>query len=257
MSDTKKRSPFDLTGRAALVTGAGAGIGEAVAREFARAGAAVLVTDIDAVAAKAVADDINAGGGTADFAELDVRDAGAADAAVAKAAALNDGVLNVVVNNAGAIRPAMFHKMDPADFDFVLSVHLSGAFTVTQAALAALATDGTGRVINVTSAAGLTGTIGQVNYGTAKAGIIGMTKSFARELAKRNINVNALAPLAATTMTETVRTDEKLSQMQLDKIPLKRWADPAEIAPSFVYLAADSGSYTTGQILPVDGGTVI
>ena len=124
-------------------------------------------------------------------------------------------------------------------------------------ALPFLPTDGTGRIINVTSAAGLVGTIGQANYGAAKAGVVGLTKSLARELAKRQITVNALAPLAATSMTETVRSDEKLAALTLARIPLGRWAQPDEIAGSFVFFASDAASYITGQVLPVDGGTVI
>ncbi|HZX37534.1 MAG TPA: SDR family NAD(P)-dependent oxidoreductase [Streptomyces sp.] len=248
---------FSLEGRCALVTGAGNGIGAAVARAFATAGATVVVADIDKDAAATVVDEIVEAGGRAAAALLDVRDAGQADAAARQAADLGGGVLHILVNNAGAIAPAMFPKMTAEQFTRVLDIHVGGTFTVSQAALPFLPTDGTGRIINVTSAAGLVGTIGQANYGAAKAGVVGLTKSLARELAKRQITVNALAPLAATSMTETVRSDEKLAALTLARIPLGRWAQPDEIAGSFVFFASDAASYITGQVLPVDGGTVI
>jgi 3-oxoacyl-[acyl-carrier protein] reductase len=248
---------FSLEGRSALVTGAGSGIGAAVARAFAAAGAAVLVTDVDKDAAAAVTAEIVDGGGRAESAVLDVRDAAQAAQAAEQAANLTGGTLHILVNNAGSIAPAMFPKMTAEQFRFVLDVHVGGTFTVSQAALPFLAGDGTGRIINVTSAAGLVGTIGQVNYGAAKAGIIGLTKSLARELAKKQITVNAVAPLAATAMTENIRNNEKLAQTTLARIPLGRWADPDEIAATFVFFASDAASYITGQVLPVDGGTVI
>ena len=248
---------FDLTGRTALVTGAGGGVGAAVAEAFAGAGAAVLVTDINAEAAAVVAKRINERGGTADSFVLDVTDADNARDAVAAAARLGGGTLNIVVNNAGVIAPAMFPKMDEQKFRRVLDTHLMGSYHVSHAALEYLPDDGTGRIINVTSAAGLTGTIGQANYGAAKAAIIGLTKSLAKELARQSITVNAIAPLAATAMTETVRTNEKLAAKNLARVALGRWAYPDEIAPSFVFLASGAGAYITGQVLPVDGGTVI
>ena len=250
-------APFDLTGRSALLTGAGNGIGAAVAKAYARAGAAVMVTDLDKDAAAAVAAEIVAAGGRAESAALDVRDADGAAAAAEQAANLAGGTLHIVVNNAGAIAPAMFAKMGKDSFDFVVGVHLGGTFTVSQAALPFLAEDGTGRIINVTSAAGLVGTIGQVNYSAAKSGIIGVTKSLAKELARKSITVNAIAPLAATNMTENIRSNEKLAEMTLARIPLARWADPDEIAGTFVFFASDAASYITGQHLAVDGGTVI
>lgn len=250
-------SYFDLSGRSALVTGAAGGIGSAVAEALADAGAAVLVTDVDKDAAAAVADRITATGATAQPAALDVTDRAAAEAAAHQAAALADGELHIVINNAGVTAPAMFPKTTPESFRMLFDIHVMGAFNVTQAALPHIPTDGTGRIVNVTSAAGLTGTLGQVNYSAAKAGIIGFTKSLARELAGKNIMVNALAPLAATPMTETIRTNEKFAATMMNRIPLKRWAEPAEIAGAFVFMASDAASYITGQVLPVDGGMVM
>ena len=251
------RTYFDLTGRSALVTGAGAGIGAAVAEALAAAGAAVLVTDISGAAAAEVAERITSAGGKADSAALDVSDRAAAQAAAAQAAALGGGSLHILVNNAGVTAPAMFPKLTDETFRLTFDIHVMGTFHVTQAALEHLPTDGTGRVINVTSSAGITGTLGQVNYSAAKGGIIGMTKSLARELAGKNIMVNALAPLAATPMTETIRTNEKFAANMMRRIPLQRWAEAEEVAGAFVFLASDAASYITGQVLPVDGGMVM
>jgi 3-oxoacyl-[acyl-carrier protein] reductase len=251
------RKLFDLSGRAALVTGAGSGIGAAVARALAGVGAAVLVTDVDVDAVSEVARRITAEGGRAEGCALDVRDRAAAEAAAARAAALAGGTLHILVNNAGTIAPAMFPNLTDEAFQRMLDVHVLGAFHCSQAALAYLPEDGTGRIINVTSSAALTGTLGQVNYSAAKGAIVGMTKSMARELARRNILVNALAPIAATPMTRTIRTDERFAGKMLARITLGRWAEPEEVAGAFVFLASDAASYITGQVLPVDGGLVI
>ena len=248
---------FDLTGRSALITGAAGGIGSAVAQALATAGAAVLVTDIDKDAAAAVAERISEDGGRAEAAALDVSDRASADAAAAQAAELADGALHILINNAGVTQPAMFGNLSQESMRLLLDIHLMGAFNCAQAALPYIPTDGTGRIINVTSSAGITGTLGQVNYSAAKAGIIGFTKSLARELASKNILVNALAPLAATPMTETIRTNEKFAANMMARIPLKRWAEPSEVAGAFVFLASDAASYITGQVLPVDGGMVM
>jgi 3-oxoacyl-[acyl-carrier protein] reductase len=234
-------------GRVAVVTGAGAGIGAAVARRLASEGAAVTVIDRDGDAANAVAAEIGGTGAAADVASR----------ADVHAALSGLETIHIVVNNAGNSRPAMFAKMDEERFRSVIDVHLMGTFHVAQEALSRLPEDGTGRIINSTSAAGLIGTIGQANYAAAKAGIVGLTKSLAKELARRSITANVVAPLAATAMTETVRTDPRFADRQLERIPLGRWAEPDEIAGTFAFLASDDAAYITGQVLCVDGGLVM
>jgi 3-oxoacyl-[acyl-carrier protein] reductase len=242
-----------LAGKVCVVTGGAQGIGAAIVRAFADEGAHVCVADVDGGRAQALANEVGRGaiGVAADVAKRDD-----VEHAVAGAIA-RLGRIDILVNNAGIIRPAMLHKMTDEQWNAVLDVHLAGAFHCLQAVAPSMMAQRFGRIVNVTSTAGVQGTIGQINYSAAKAGIVGLTMSAARELAQYGITVNAVAPGAATPMTETIRTDPRFRDKYLARIPLGRWAEPAEIAPVFVFFASDAASYVTGQILAADGGMTI
>ena len=247
---------MQLAGKAAIVTGAAQGIGAAIARAYAAEGARVAVVDLAADRAEAVAAELRATGADAVGIGCDVARHADVDAMVA-AAVQRFGQVDILVNNAGITRPAMLHKMTDAQWDAVLAVHVTGSFHCLQAVAPGMMERRYGRVINVTSAAGLVGTIGQINYSTAKAAIVGMTMSAARELAKSGIVVNAVAPGAATPMTDTIRTDPRFRDKYLERIPVGRWAEPEEIAPVFVFLASAGAAFVTGQVIAADGGMTI
>ena len=251
-----KVQAMQLNHRIAIVTGAGQGIGASIARAYAREGAKVAVIDLNLEEATRVAAEITAAGGEALAVACDVSDRAHVEA-MARQVETAWGRIDILVNNAGITRTAMLHKMTPEQWQQVLAVHLTGAFNCLQAVVGGMIERQYGRIIYVTSAAGVLGTIGQINYSAAKAGILGMTKSTAKELARYNITANAIAPGAATPMTETIRTDERFKEKYLERIPLGRWAEPAEIAPVFVFFASDASSYVTGQILAADGGMTI
>lgn len=242
-----------LDGKVAIVTGSGRGIGRAVAMAFAREGARVVIAEMDPEPADEVVAEIKARGGAALAVGTDVSNRESVKNMVETA--INEfGQVDILVNNAGILRLNMLPNMTEDQWDAVLNTHLKGTFNCTQAVSSHMISRKYGKVINVVSRAGIQGTIGQINYGSAKGGILGFTKSAAKELARYNINVNAISPGAATRMTEKIRTDPKLSQVYLEQIPLRRWAEPEEIAPTFVFMASDEASYITGQVLCVDGG---
>lgn len=242
-----------LTGRTAVVTGAGQGIGRSVAERFAEEGANVAVVDINENAVAEVVEGIGRNGGSAIAAVCDV----SSRESVNDAAAITVerfGPIDILVSNAGVTRPAMLWKMTEDEWDTVSNVHVKGSFYWLQAVVNPMREARSGNIIFTTSGAGLIGSVGQINYSVAKAGLLGMTRSAARELAPYNIVVNAVAPAAATPMTETIRTDERFKEKYLEGIPLNRWAEADEIAGTYVYLASSDASYVTGQVVSVDGG---
>jgi len=244
-----------LVDKAAVVTGGGRGVGRAVALAYAREGADVIVNYVsnEQAAAEVVAE-IETLGRRARAVRADVAVQSEAGELIRACVDLF-GKIDILVNNAGFTRPAMLRKMTEEQWDQVLGVHLKGAFFSTQAAANSMVERKSGKIINVTSVAGLVGTVGQINYSAAKGGLLSFTMSAARELARYNICVNVISlGIVATDMTEKIRSDEKLKQIYMGRILMGRFAEPADIAPAFVFLGSDDADYITGQLLRVDGG---
>jgi 3-oxoacyl-[acyl-carrier protein] reductase len=241
-----------LEGRIALVTGASQGIGRACALELARAGATVALAARNEAKLAEVAAEIEAAGGKAAAFALDVADEASIKAG-AKAVLEKFGKVEILVNNAGITRDGLVLRMKRVDWDDVLSTNLTGAFLLTQALLSAMLKNRWGRIINISSVVGRTGQAGQVNYAATKAGLIGMTRALAREVASRGVTVNAVAPgYIATPMTAVL--DEKQTAGMLATIPLGRAGTDGDIASAVSYLASEGAGYITGHVLDVNGG---
>ena len=244
-----------LKGKIALVTGSSRGVGRAVALSYGKEGAKVVVNyTSNEKAANEVVDALQSMGTEAIAVKADVSQKADVDHLVS-AAIETFGGLDILVNNAGFTRPAMMLKMTEEQWDQVVDIHLKGAFLCSQAAGNQMKEQKRGKIINVMSVAGLVGTVGQINYSAAKGGILSMTKSIARELARYNVCANVISlGIVATEMSEKITTDEKLREIYMNRILLKRFAEPDDIAPAFIFLASDEGNYITGQLLCVDGG---
>jgi 3-oxoacyl-[acyl-carrier protein] reductase len=241
-----------LQGKIALVTGASQGIGRACALELAKAGATVALAARSLDKLEAVAAEIAAAGGTAKPYALDVSSEESIKS-TAKTILAGLGAVHILVNNAGITKDGLALRMKLADFDDVLRTNLTGAFLLTQAVISSMMKARWGRVINITSVVGETGAAGQANYAASKAGLIGLTKSLAREFASRNITVNAIAPgFIQTAMTGALTDDQKAAI--LTQIPLARYGDDADIAAAVTFLAGDGAAYITGHTLDVNGG---
>jgi len=246
-------SPGPLDGKVALVTGASRGIGRATAIALAQAGADVAVgCSADSPTAASVAEEITGLGRRAVVLAADLADAAAAEALVERTIAGLGGI-DIVVNNAGITRDGLAVRMSDADWQHVIAVDLSAAFVICRAALRPMLRKRYGRILNVSSVSGVIGNAGQVNYAAAKAGLIGLTKSLAREVATRNITVNAVAPgFIETDMTTTLPDSARAAAVQ--QVPMGRMGTADEVAACICFLASPQASYVTGHVLHVDGG---
>ena len=242
-----------LSGKVALVTGSARGIGRSIAELFCAEGATVVVNDVgsDAGARETLAM-LEAAGGKGSVEMFDVSDATQVDAGVKNILEAH-GRIDVLVNNAGITRDNLLLRLSEEDFDAVLRVNLKGTFLLTKMVTRHMIKQRSGKVVNISSVVGMMGNAGQSNYAAAKAGIIGFTKATARELASRNITVNAIAPgFIRTAMTAAL--PEAVQKAFLAQIPLGRFAEPREVAELALFLASDASSYITGQVVGINGG---
>ncbi len=245
----------ELEGKIAVVTGAGRGIGKAIALKFAAAGADVVCVSRTAANSEAVANEVKALGRQAWALAVDVSDANAVNDA-AKQILSDAGKVDILVNNAGVTRDGLLMRMSEEDWDTVLTTNLKGAFNFVKALTRPFLKQKSGRILNVASVIGLTGNAGQSNYAASKAGLIGFTKSVAKELASRGVTVNAIAPgFIETDMTAALSDDQKAGI--LEHIPLGSLGQGEDIANAALFLAGETGRYITGQVLTVDGGMVM
>lgn len=242
--------------KVAIVTGAARGIGKAIAETLARRGCDVVVADINLELAEETAREIAATTNQKTLAvKVDVSDYASANAMVERALA-EFGRVDILVNNAGLTRDKLIMRMEEADWDIVINVNLKGAFNCSKAVVRPMMKQRYGRIVNISSVSGQAGQTGQANYSASKAGLIGLTKALARELASRQITVNAVAPgFVLTALTQDL--SDELKEAILKATPLGRMGKPEEIAYAVAFLASDEAAYITGQVLAVDGGMVM
>ncbi|MFQ5652064.1 MAG: 3-oxoacyl-ACP reductase FabG [bacterium] len=242
-----------LKGRVAIITGGARGIGRATAEVFTREGAAVIIWDVNengADTAKALCEQ----GFSAEFQRIDISDPGAVQKAAAKIVDKH-GRIDILINNAGVIRDSSFLKMTPEQWQTVLDVNLTGIFNCVKAVAPHMVEKKYGRIVNTSSISGLRGNFGQANYAATKAGIVGMTKTLAREFGKHGITVNSVAPgFILTEMTETI--PEERRKASIEAIPVKRAGQPEDIAHAYLFLASDEASFVSGHCLSVNGGVL-
>ena len=244
-----------LENKVAIITGAGSGIGRMTALLFAKEGANVVVADVNEKGGMEVVPEIKTNGSDAFFAKLDVTRREQSKQMVQDALE-KFGRIDILINNAGIIQDALVTKMTEEQWDNVINVNLKGAFNCIQAVVEVMIKQGNGAIINTASIVGLFGNVGQTNYAATKAGLIGMTKTLAKELGKKGIRVNAVAPgFIMTPMTSNV--PEKILELMREKTPLRRLGEAEDVAYAYLFLASDEAKFVNGAVLCVDGGLII
>lgn len=250
-----RRENMRLKGKVAIITGAANGIGFSAASLFAKEGARVALVDYDADLGEIKTEELKAQGYQVAFFRVDVANRDSVNEMVEGVVGLF-GRIDILVNNAGITRDAMLSKLTVEDFQQVLDVNLTGVFHCTQAVLPILVANGKGKIINTSSVSGINGNVGQTNYAATKAGVVGMTKTWAKELGRKGINVNAVAPGFIDTGM-TAKVPEKVMEQMKMMVPLGRLGNPEDIANAYLFLASDESNYVNGTVLHVDGGIMM